>query len=927
LRTKERRIIKLEKKATFGIILMLLLTTTPTSAYNFYLVNVSSGTADSSSSNRLIAVAGSDNGNVYVYDEKGKLLWSYYAGADVASVAVSSDGAYIAVGSLGNKLYLFTRRGAKLWEKTVPIAYGGMGNGEESKSVAISSHGEYIVAGCTDNLYVYKKNGALHWSHSGEETCVGIAPNARYLVACNKYDGTIDFFSISSNTPLWTKSINARFVATSNPGNVIASTPSTAHMFNNAGTQLWGHTLDIGGIVRVDMPEDGLTAVVANDDPGDVACYIWYFDLSGLVWKYTPCPPEHDFYSVSISADGNIISMGPGNIGGIYIYSRFGTALQTMPQSSWVQSVDLTSDGRFGVWGDRTSGTVWFFSKDSSTPLWSKTVGGNVHAVAISYLEDREWPVHGHDPACTSYSPSSAPNANATLWVSNLPGGTVWAYPLVAEGKAFIGAGGKFTAWNETNGSFLWDFEAPSQPGYPATSAVADGRVFFGTAEPGPGGCIYALNTTTGEQMWNFTTEGYVRAPPVVVEDRLYIGGDLDSTGKLYCINATTGASLWNYTTQDRMTSVAVAYDKVYASCGHWETDTQAAVYCLDMYDGSYVWSFDTGKDISGGLSLANGKVYFSASYEGWDCIVYALNATDGDVVWYTTRYSDGSCGGVAVAYGKVFIQLGYYTDGIYALNETNGDEIWASYGPSIGGPVVADGKVFFARGNPANVFHAVNESTGAVIWSYTFAGGVHSSTSAIANGRVFVADHWAAKLYAFWSYDVTIKAYCNTESSYESVSITMDGSPTGYNTSRTFIGLIGTHNFTVPSADASAHPFKQWSTGSTNTTITVNSGGTYTAYYQAKYTLTIATADGGTTNPTPGSCIYWSGTVVSVSAAPSTGFQFNHWELDGSNVGSPNPISVTMNANHTLRAFFICLTPPPFSTRRGGSRPTVTVD
>jgi len=82
-------------------------------------------------------------------------------------------------------------------------------------------------------------------------------------------------------------------------------------------------------------------------------------------------------------------------------------------------------------------------------------------------------------------------------------------------------------------------------------------------------------------------------------------------------------------------------------------------------------------------------------------------------------------------------------------------------------------------------------------------------------------------------SYDVTIQADCYTESAYVSVSITMDGTPTHFNTPHTFAGLTGTHTFTVPSTDASGHPFKQWNGGSTSTTTTVSSGGAYTAHYE----------------------------------------------------------------------------------------------
>jgi len=82
--------------------------------------------------------------------------------------------------------------------------------------------------------------------------------------------------------------------------------------------------------------------------------------------------------------------------------------------------------------------------------------------------------------------------------------------------------------------------------------------------------------------------------------------------------------------------------------------------------------------------------------------------------------------------------------------------------------------------------------------------------------------------------YDVTIDAYCNTEAAQVHVAITKDGVPTGYNTPHTFTSLTGTHTFTVPEKDSKGHPFKQWSTGETNRTITVSSGGTYTAYYEA---------------------------------------------------------------------------------------------
>jgi hypothetical protein len=81
--------------------------------------------------------------------------------------------------------------------------------------------------------------------------------------------------------------------------------------------------------------------------------------------------------------------------------------------------------------------------------------------------------------------------------------------------------------------------------------------------------------------------------------------------------------------------------------------------------------------------------------------------------------------------------------------------------------------------------------------------------------------------------YDVTIRAHCNYEDTDMNFNITKDGVFSGYTTPHTF-WLIGNHTFTIPNNDTNNHPFKHWSTGSTNTTITISSSGEYIAYYDS---------------------------------------------------------------------------------------------
>jgi hypothetical protein len=77
-------------------------------------------------------------------------------------------------------------------------------------------------------------------------------------------------------------------------------------------------------------------------------------------------------------------------------------------------------------------------------------------------------------------------------------------------------------------------------------------------------------------------------------------------------------------------------------------------------------------------------------------------------------------------------------------------------------------------------------------------------------------------------------------------------------------------------------------------------------------FTLAVTSSTGGTTDPAPDVYVYPKGQEVSVQALPDSGYTFNYWELDGTNVGAANPVKVTMNQNHILNAVFAVIPPPP---------------
>jgi hypothetical protein len=109
---------------------------------------------------------------------------------------------------------------------------------------------------------------------------------------------------------------------------------------------------------------------------------------------------------------------------------------------------------------------------------------------------------------------------------------------------------------------------------------------------------------------------------------------------------------------------------------------------------------------------------------------------------------------------------------------------------------------------------------------------------------------------------------------------------------------------FTSWSGDASGTDYAQ------SNPIFMNETKTATANWKTQHYLTLTTTIGGVTDPA-NSGWYDAGTVVSVTAIPETDYLFDHWELDGLDVGAANPYNVTMNTAHTLHAVFV-VPPPP---------------
>jgi len=217
----------------------------------------------------------------------------------------------------------------------------------------------------------------------------------------------------------------------------------------------------------------------------------------------------------------------------------------------------------------------------------------------------------------------------------------------------------------------------------------------------------------TNQTLWRFQTQGPIECSPAVVNNVVYFGSE---DGYLYAVNASTNQQIWAYNVDNSIdTSPAVADGIVVFGAG-------ANVYALNATDGQLLWFYQTGSwGVSASPALSNGVVYVGV---GGD--MYALNATttnpDERVLWdYSEDASIECC--PAIADGRL-----YFTgaNNLYVLNATtdnpNGEKLWTYNIAQTGDGCIAieNGIVYTAtNGGYIEAFNATAEDPNGYLWQY----------------------------------------------------------------------------------------------------------------------------------------------------------------------------------------------------------------
>lgn len=257
------------------------------------------------------------------------------------------------------------------------------------------------------------------------------------------------------------------------------------------------------------------------------------------------------------------------------------------------------------------------------------------------------------------------------IWNYSQAGG-VNSSPVVLDGVVYIGTGtGHVLALKSGNGEKLWDFKTAartykdgytSSDGVLSSPAVVDGRVFVDSQLY----YVYALNASDGSQIWNYTTGLEVYASPVVWEDIVYV---CSFDGYIYAFNASTGQIKWKFLTPPdlegyRFLDSAPAISNVVLYVG----TENAGLISLDAKNGSELWTFDSGGQISGSPLIIDDAVCFGSEDNSIYSRVrlYAIDANVGNLLWNYTLDTGNRVSSPVMMDGVIYV--GTEAGNVYAL-------------------------------------------------------------------------------------------------------------------------------------------------------------------------------------------------------------------------------------------------------------------
>lgn len=250
---------------------------------------------------------------------------------------------------------------------------------------------------------------------------------------------------------------------------------------------------------------------------------------------------------------------------------------------------------------------------------------------------------------------------------------------------------------------------------------VAEERVFIG----GPDAKLHALDEVDGRHLWAQGTEQPIQGGCAVENGRVFL-----KATKTGAFDAASGSLLWGFRPLAGSDTNPVLANGVLYIC---ETSglVDRTVYAVDTENGEVLWEQETDTRLRASPAVKDG-VLCTGSQAG---TIYGINAESGQIRW------DVSTNGVVEAAPTIkdgSVYVGSRNGELYNLNLQDGDRQWLdrSMDPIRASPAIADDVLYVAT---LNSFHAIELPNRNERWSKYSTGAI--AAPAVGDGFVYFGD------------------------------------------------------------------------------------------------------------------------------------------------------------------------------------------
>lgn len=330
----------------------------------------------------------------------------------------------------------------------------------------------------------------------------------------------------------------------------------------------------------------------------------------------------------------------------------------------------------------------------------------------------------------------------STAWYPRLPEG---ANPQVRSAQVIAGRPTEFSAPAQV----AWTREL--RGAVRGGPVVVGDRVYVGGDE----GSVYALRLEDGRPLWTVALGSPVTTALTVAEGRVYVGTQV---GHLVCVRppmraeGLVGSEVWRFAA-----GAPIVSPPLVTRAGHVIFGTASGLCVALDSNGHEAWSYATGGPVVAGIAASVGPMLVGSDRGGprrntvliycasMDGVLYALREVDGRPAW--TQSTDAPLSGTPLVLGKS-VAFANEAGMVYLVDGGSGRTLWKQ---RVGAPVrtalsAADGRLHVACADGKLL--ALDQRTGKTVWTSEVVGPLLTPPLATGKRHLFVASQ-SGVLYA----------------------------------------------------------------------------------------------------------------------------------------------------------------------------------